>query len=73
MVAWARLRSEMSCLNRDLDEGEPGVAVYYGDGVTVHAAEEESGGGGVPDGFSDDGDDYVLGGGYYDSDEDSDF
>ena len=37
--AWGRLRHDMRCLDADAKaEGEPGVTIHFGDGVTVLAA-----------------------------------
>ena len=55
--AWAKLRREMRCLNEDLDEGEAGVTVHYGDGVSVYAAGGDGGGAREGSGSADDDDD----------------
>ena len=57
----------MRCLNEDLDEGEAGVTVHYGDGVSVHAAGGEGGGApsedsGSADDVDDDDDEMSVGG-----------
>ena len=58
--AWAKLRREMRCLNEDLDEGEAGVTVHYGDGVSVYAAGGDGGGAQAGSGSADDDDDEEM-------------